>query len=143
MKHEAEANNLRTREAENELAMYRNLCERQEREIKQRDTSTKSDTVRLTRQEEQILKLKTELHKSQEANSVSNIGKLGKKNHATSMILQNLRDEVRNLKDLHQKHSNLKDKQIEQLLDGFQKQMQLIDVLRRQKVGGFSNYSYF
>ena len=38
------------------------------------------------------------------------------------------------LKDLHQKHVNLKDKQIEQLLDGFQKQMQLIDVLRRQKV---------
>ena len=29
---------------------------------------------------------------------------------------------------------NLKDKQIEQLVDGFQKQMQLIDVLRRQKV---------
>lgn len=80
MKHEFEANSLRTREAENEAAMFRNLCERQEREIKQRDSSTKSDTVRLTRQEEQILKLKTELHKSQEANSVSNsFGKIFKK----------------------------------------------------------------
>ena len=41
------------------------------------------------------------------------------------------------MKELHQKHVNLKDKQIEQLLDGFQKQMQLIDVLRRQKVSIF------
>ena len=47
---------------------------------------------------------------------------------------QALREELRTLKELHQKHVNLKDKQIEQLLDGFQKQMQLIDVLRRQKV---------
>ena len=45
-----------------------------------------------------------------------------------------MREELRTLKDLHQKHATLKDKQIEQLLDGFQKQMQLIDVLRRQKV---------
>ena len=49
-------------------------------------------------------------------------------------IFQTLREELRSLKDLHQKHATLKDKQIEQLLDGFQKQMQLIDVLRRQKV---------
>jgi hypothetical protein len=41
---------------------------------------------------------------------------------------------LRNFKELHQKQVNLKEKQIEQLLDGFQKQMQLIDVLRRQKV---------
>ncbi len=47
---------------------------------------------------------------------------------------QTLKDELRNLKELHQKQVNLKEKQIEQLLDGFQKQMQLIDVLRRQKV---------
>ena len=51
-----------------------------------------------------------------------------------STLFQALREEIRSLKDLHQKHVNLKDKQIEQLLDGFQKQMQLIDVLRRQKV---------
>ena len=49
-------------------------------------------------------------------------------------FFQTLREELRSLKDLHQKHATLKDKQIEQLLDGFQKQMQLIDVLRRQKV---------
>ena len=46
------------------------------------------------------------------------------------------------MKELHQKHVNLKDKQIEQLLDGFQKQMQLIDVLRRQKVCIFVSKRY-
>lgn len=114
-KHELEANSMRVREAENEANMLRTICERQERELKQRDSSAKSDGVRLTRQEEQINKLRVDLHKTGETNQV-------------------LREELRTLKDLHQKHVNLKDKQIEQLLDGFQKQMQLIDVLRRQKV---------
>ena len=45
------------------------------------------------------------------------------------------------MKELHQKHVNLKDKQIEQLLDGFKKQMQLIDVLRRQKVCILKNFN--
>lgn len=54
--------------------------------------------------------------------------------HQFQFPFQALKEELRTLKDLHQKHINLKDKQIEQLLDGFQKQMQLIDVLRRQKV---------
>ena len=47
------------------------------------------------------------------------------------------------MKELHQKHVNLKDKQIEQLLDGFKKQMQLIDVLRRQKVCIFKNFQCY
>ena len=38
------------------------------------------------------------------------------------------------MKESSKKSLNVKDKQIEQLVDGFQKQMQLIDVLRRQKV---------
>ena len=59
------------------------------------------------------------------------------------IIFQGLREELRVLKDLHQKHVNLKDKQIEQLLDGFQKQMQLIDVLRRQKVSIFNGTLVF
>ena len=45
------------------------------------------------------------------------------------------------MKELHQKHVNLKDKQIEQLVEGFQKQMQLIDVLRRQKVKKCNNFN--
>ena len=48
--------------------------------------------------------------------------------------LQELKGELANLKDTNKKSLNVKDKQIEQLVDGFQKQMQLIDVLRRQKV---------
>ena len=115
VKHELEANALRMREAENETVMLKTICERQERELKQRDTSTRSDQVRLTRQEEQINKMRIDGHRNAETNA-------------------GLREELRALKDLHQKHVNLKDKQIEQLLDGFQKQMQLIDVLRRQKV---------
>ena len=47
---------------------------------------------------------------------------------------QELKGELANLKDTNKKSLNVKDKQIEQLVDGFQKQMQLIDVLRRQKV---------
>ena len=48
--------------------------------------------------------------------------------------LQELKLELANHKDSSKKALNVKDKQIEQLVDGFQKQMQLIDVLRRQKV---------
>ena len=48
--------------------------------------------------------------------------------------MQELKGELANLKDTNKKSLNVKDKQIEQLVDGFQKQMQLIDVLRRQKV---------
>eukprot|EP00093_Oithona_nana_P009841 09841.XXX_197780_198337_1 [CDS] Oithona nana genome sequencing. len=103
------------REAINETSMLRTICERQERELKQRDSSSRSDGVRLIRQDEQITKLKVERQKLEE-----NVAAL--------------REELRTLKELHQKHVNLKDKQIEQLLDGFQKQMQLIDVLRRQKL---------
>ena len=47
---------------------------------------------------------------------------------------QELSNELNNHKEVARKQLNLKDKQIEQLVDGFQKQMQLIDVLRRQKV---------
>ena len=49
-------------------------------------------------------------------------------------IFQELSNELNNHKEVARKQLNLKDKQIEQLVDGFQKQMQLIDVLRRQKV---------
>ena len=48
--------------------------------------------------------------------------------------MQELKGELASLKDTNKKSLNVKDKQIEQLVDGFQKQMQLIDVLRRQKV---------
>ena len=51
-----------------------------------------------------------------------------------SDTFQELKGELANLKDTNKKSLNVKDKQIEQLVDGFQKQMQLIDVLRRQKV---------
>lgn len=70
IKHEHEANSLRMKEAENEAMMLKTICERQERELKQRDASSKSDGVRLTRQEEQIHKLRTDLHKVGEANMV-------------------------------------------------------------------------
>lgn len=70
IKHEHEANSLRMKEAENEAMMLKTICERQERELKQRDASSKSDAVRLTRQEEQIHKLRTDLHKVGEANMV-------------------------------------------------------------------------
>ena len=50
------------------------------------------------------------------------------------IAFQELKAEVANLKESSKKSLNVKDKQIEQLVDGFQKQMQLIDVLRRQKV---------
>ena len=51
--------------------MLKTICERQERELKQRDSSAKSDSVRLTRQEEQINKQRVEQHKLGEANAVS------------------------------------------------------------------------
>ncbi len=71
IKHELESNTLRMREAENEANMLKTICERQERELKQRDSCSKSDGVRLTRQEEQITKFRTEMHKLGEANAVS------------------------------------------------------------------------
>ena len=50
--------------------MLKTICERQERELKQRDSSSKSDGVRLTRQEEQINKQRIEQHKLGEGNAV-------------------------------------------------------------------------
>ena len=58
-------------------------------------------------------------------------------------MLQELKGELANLKDTNKKSLNVKDKQIEQLVDGFQKQMQLIDVLRRQKVNKKGYLSLF
>ena len=70
VKHELESNTLRMKEAEGEVQMLRLVCERQERELKQRDSSSKSDGVRLTRQEELINKQKMEHHKMGETNAV-------------------------------------------------------------------------
>ena len=70
VKHELEANTLRMKEAESEAQMLKTICERQERELKQRDSSSKSDGVRLTRQEEQINKQRIEQHKLGESNAV-------------------------------------------------------------------------
>ena len=70
VKHELESNTLRMKEAEGEAQMLKTICERQERELKQRDSSAKSDGVRLTRQEEQINKQRIEQHKLGEANAV-------------------------------------------------------------------------
>ena len=53
-----------------EAQMLKTICERQERELKQRDSSSKSDGVRLTRQEEQINKQRIEQHKLGEGNAV-------------------------------------------------------------------------
>ena len=47
------------------------FAERQERELKQRDASSKSDNVRLTRQEEQINKMRLDQHKLHETNAVT------------------------------------------------------------------------
>ena len=47
-------------EIENECSTLRQTCTRLEREQKQRDASSKSDSVRLHRQEEQLAKLKIE-----------------------------------------------------------------------------------
>ena len=55
----------------------------------------------------------------------------------SGVFLQELKDELIRVRDDSLKQLHLKEKQIEQLVNGFQKQMQLIDVLRRQKVNGF------
>ena len=70
IKVELESNTFRMKEAEGEAQMLKTMCERQERELKQRDSSSKSDGVRLTRQEEQINKQRIEQHKLGEANAV-------------------------------------------------------------------------
>jgi hypothetical protein len=70
IKHDMEGNNIKVREVENENMTLRSICERLERELKQRGSSSKSDAVRLTRQEEQLTKFKTEQHKLLETNSV-------------------------------------------------------------------------
>ena len=70
IKSDYESNNLKMKEAVNESAMLRTICERQERELKQRDSSSRSDGVRLTRQEEQITKLKIERQKLEETIAV-------------------------------------------------------------------------
>ena len=72
VKAEIESNSLKMREAINETSMLRTICERQERELKQRDSSSRSDGVRLIRQEEQISKLKIERQKLEENVAVSN-----------------------------------------------------------------------
>ena len=70
IKHELESNNLKLKETENEANLLNAQVERQERELKQRDASSKSDNVRLTRQEEQINKMRLDQHKLHETNSV-------------------------------------------------------------------------
>lgn len=72
VKAEIESNSLKMREAINETSMLRTICERQERELKQRDSSSRSDGVRLIRQDEQITKLKVERQKLEENVAVSN-----------------------------------------------------------------------
>ena len=71
IKSDYESNCLKMKEAVNETGMLRTICERQERELKQRDSSSRSDGVRLTRQEEQITKLKIERQKLEETIAVS------------------------------------------------------------------------
>ena len=46
IKHELESNNLKLKETENEANLLNAQVERQERELKQRDASSKSDNVR-------------------------------------------------------------------------------------------------
>lgn len=70
MKHDLENNAVKLKEVENEANLLHAQVERQERELKQRDASSKSDNVRLTRQEEQINKIRLEGAKLHETNSV-------------------------------------------------------------------------
>ena len=70
MKHDLENNSVKLKEVENEANLLHAQVERQERELKQRDASSKSDNVRLTRQEEQINKIRLEGAKLHETNSV-------------------------------------------------------------------------
>ena len=46
IKHELESNNFKLKETENEANLLNAQVERQERELKQRDASSKSDNVR-------------------------------------------------------------------------------------------------
>ena len=135
----------RLTELENECSTLRQTCSRLEREQKQRESSAKSDSVRLHRQEELVTKLKAEGQSLKATckvfiNSItfhfmlSTYVSLSKLFCIIFNTLQELKGELANLKDTNKKSLNVKDKQIEQLVDGFQKQMQLIDVLRRQKV---------
>ena len=137
----------RLTELENECSTLRQTCSRLEREQKQRESSAKSDSVRLHRQEELVTKLKAE-GQSLKATCKVFIISISFYIYNIQLIcvslseifcvifdtLQELKGELANLKDTNKKSLNVKDKQIEQLVDGFQKQMQLIDVLRRQKV---------
>ena len=140
----------RLTELENECSTLRQTCSRLEREQKQRESSAKSDSVRLHRQEELVTKLKAE-GQSLKATCKVFIFTITFYIYIIIIIqlicvsipeifcvifdtLQELKGELANLKDTNKKSLNVKDKQIEQLVDGFQKQMQLIDVLRRQKV---------
>ena len=136
----------RLTELENECSTLRQTCSRLEREQKQRESSAKSDSVRLHRQEELVTKLKAEGQSLKATckvfiNSITFYTYIKLVCVSLSEIfcvifdtLQELKGELANLKDTNKKSLNVKDKQIEQLVDGFQKQMQLIDVLRRQKV---------
>ena len=136
----------RLTELENECSTLRQTCSRLEREQKQRESSAKSDSVRLHRQEELVTKLKAEGQSLKATckvfiNSITFHFMLSTECVSLSKVfciifntLQELKGELANLKDTNKKSLNVKDKQIEQLVDGFQKQMQLIDVLRRQKV---------
>ena len=102
VKAEIESNSLKMREAINETSMLRTICERQERELKQRDSSSRSDGVRLTRQDEQITKLKVERQKLEENVAVSTVFE----NHRKSLILQLLKLAVKQWYQTGQKDKN-------------------------------------
>ena len=142
LKEEVERGAHRLSETEAECNALRQTAGRLDREQKQRESSAKADGVRLARQEEQIQRLKDE-EKNLKV-TVKVCAQNGTHHticgHCTAFeifpncTLQELSNELNNHKEVARKQLNLKDKQIEQLVDGFQKQMQLIDVLRRQKV---------
>ena len=146
----------RLTELENECSTLRQTCSRLEREQKQRESSAKSDSVRLHRQEELVTKLKAEGQSLKATCKVFIISisfyiyniqsicvSLSEIFCVIFDTLQELKGELANLKDTNKKSLNVKDKQIEQLVDGFQKQMQLIDVLRRQKVNKEKDISVY
>ena len=90
MKHDLENNSVKLKEVENEANLLHAQVERQERELKQRDASSKSDNVRLTRQEEQINKIRLEGAKLHETNSVIYSAQKYKQPFFEYIVLKNL-----------------------------------------------------